>query len=159
MTLVNVMYQTSLAQFLGLFMASMDHAEKASLASKRVENIIDTMTFEIYGYINRGLYERHKIIFVFLFTVKILVAANVLDASEFALFLRGGAALDVTSLKPKPFNWMKDEAWLNINQLSQELPFFKSLLDDISRNEAIWRRWYDSNVPEVEPIPDFESRL
>ena len=44
MRLANVMYQTSLGQFLELFMGSMEKAEKASLASKRVANIIDTMT-------------------------------------------------------------------------------------------------------------------
>merc|ERR1712167_488283 len=40
MSAVNPMYQTSL----GLFLSSMGRAERASLASKRVENIIDTMT-------------------------------------------------------------------------------------------------------------------
>lgn len=35
LSLVNVMYQTSLDQFLDIFMGSMDRAEKASLASKR----------------------------------------------------------------------------------------------------------------------------
>lgn len=35
LSLVNVMYQTSLDQFLEIFMGSMDRAEKASLASKR----------------------------------------------------------------------------------------------------------------------------
>merc|ERR1712159_579756 len=61
MSAVNPMYQTSLAQFLGLFMSSMDKAERASLASKRVENIIETMTYITYRYINRGLYEKDKL--------------------------------------------------------------------------------------------------
>lgn len=56
-SLVNVMYQTSLQQFLELFMRSMDESEKASLSSKRVANIIQTMTYITYRYINRGLYE------------------------------------------------------------------------------------------------------
>ena len=36
MSLVSVMYQTSLAQFLEVFMESMEQAEKATIASKRV---------------------------------------------------------------------------------------------------------------------------
>ena len=43
MSMCNVMYQTSLTQFLELFMSSMDKAEKAALASKRVANIIETI--------------------------------------------------------------------------------------------------------------------
>lgn len=31
----------------------MDVADKASLASKRVSNIIETMTFNVYRYISR----------------------------------------------------------------------------------------------------------
>jgi dynein heavy chain, axonemal len=57
MTLVNCMYQTSLVQFTDLFSKSMTVAEKSSLASKRVQNIIDSMTYIVYRYINRGLYE------------------------------------------------------------------------------------------------------
>merc|ERR1711871_180416 len=54
MSLVNTMYQTSLFQFLQIFMESMNKAERANLASKRVQNIIETMTYMVYRYINRG---------------------------------------------------------------------------------------------------------
>ena len=70
MTLVNVMYQTSLAQFTELFSRSMTVAEKSSLASKRVQLIIDAMTYIVYRYINRGLYERDKLLFIFIVTIK-----------------------------------------------------------------------------------------
>merc|ERR1711988_742721 len=73
---VNVMYQTSLTQFLTLFNESMDKAEKATLASKRVNNIIYTLTYLVYRYINRGLYEADKLTFVLLVTVKILITAG-----------------------------------------------------------------------------------
>lgn len=68
---VNCMYQTSLTQFLGLFMDSMDKAEKATLSSKRVNNIIQEMTLIVYRYINRGLYEADKLTFVVLVTMKV----------------------------------------------------------------------------------------
>ena len=109
MRLANVMYQTSLGQFLELFMGSMEKAEKASLASKRVANIIDTMTHMTYQYINRGLYEKNKLTFVSLLALKILVAAQMLKSSDVTLFLRGG----------KPFQWMPNDVWLNVLQLSQ----------------------------------------
>jgi dynein heavy chain len=53
--------QTSLDQFQTLFDKSMDVAEKASLPSKRVNNIVEAMTYLVYRYINRGLYERDKV--------------------------------------------------------------------------------------------------
>ena len=54
MSQVNCMYQTSLDQFQEQFDKSMDVAEKANLASKRVNNIIDAMTYITYRYIDRG---------------------------------------------------------------------------------------------------------
>jgi dynein heavy chain len=158
MSLVNVMYQTSLAQFTELFMKSMDSAEKASLASKRVQNIIESMTYIAYRYINKGLYERDKLLFVFIVACKIMVTAGLLDPAEVQLFLRGGAALDIANVRKKP-TWISNESWLNVIALSDAVPFFKSLPENIVRGDAVWRRWFEDNEPERLPIPDMEQSL
>ena len=88
-SLVNCMYQTSLDQFLTIFSKSMDVAEKAALASKRVNNIIESMTYLTYRYINRGLYEKDKLSFVLMVTLKILLVAKQLQPSDIMLFLKG----------------------------------------------------------------------
>lgn len=159
MSSVNPMYQTSLKQFLELFERSMDVADKANLASKRVSNIIDSMTYIVYRYINRGLYEKDKLTFVLLVTLKILVTEKLLTGNDVTLFLRGGAALNANTVRKCPFAWFPKMAWLNVVQLSQSSSFFKTLPDEISRNEAMWRRWIDDNEPENLPIPDYDSRI
>ena len=78
-SLVNCMYQISLDQFLTIFSKSVDVAEKAALASKRVNNIIESMTYLTYRYINRGLYEKDKLSFVLMVTLKILLVAKKLQ--------------------------------------------------------------------------------
>ncbi|KAH8056491.1 dynein light chain binding protein [Aureococcus anophagefferens] len=159
MSAVNPMYQTSLTQFLELFMASMEKSERASLASKRVENIIEAMTYITYRYINRGLYEADKLTFVLICTLKILVTAGMLKSSDVMLFLRGGAALDINSVKRKPFSWLTNDAWLNVLELSSSLKFFSNMPSDMSANEAIWRRWYEDNEPEQMAVPDYETKI
>ena len=57
----NVMYQTSLRQFNALYELAIDDAEKAAMPAKRIKNIIEHMTYSIYLYIQRGLFERHKL--------------------------------------------------------------------------------------------------
>jgi dynein heavy chain len=155
MSQVNVMYQTSLDQFQGLFDSSMDLAERASLASKRVANVIDTMTYIVYRYISRGLYEKDRLSFKLLVLFNILVTAGRLTPSEVTLFLKGGAALDINAVKPKPVPWLTDTAWLNIVQLSsdQGAVVFRSLQDDVLRDDAKWKAWYNDNEPERQPIP------
>ncbi len=159
MSLVNVMYQTSLVQFLDIFMGSMDKAEKATLASKRVANIIDTMTYMTYRYINRGLYEADKLTFILLVALKILVASQMLKPSDVTLFLRGGAALDINSVRRKPFHWMTNDVWLNVVQLSQSNKFFSNIIADMVANENMWKRWYEDNEPEQISIPDYEQKI
>ncbi|CAM9708915.1 unnamed protein product, partial [Ectocarpus fasciculatus] len=159
LSLVNVMYQTSLDQFQTLFTRAMDVADKASLASKRVWNIIETMTFNVYRYISRGLYEQDKLSFKLILALKILLTARRLDQSDVTLFIKGGAALDLNSVKPKPYLWLADPAWLNAIQLSRDNVMFKTLPDEIIRNEVSWKLWYAENEPEEIPVPYFEGRL
>merc|ERR1711871_1404722 len=140
MSLVNVIYQTSLAQFLEVFMNSIKKTERASIASKRVRLIIEKMTYMIYHYINRNLYECDKLTFIILTMMKILVVAGTLTSTDVSLYLRGGAALDANSERKCTIGWMPPEVWLNIIQLSKSLAFFRSLPDTIIRNEAIWKR-------------------
>jgi len=158
MSLVNCMYQTSLAQFVELFMKSMETSEKSSVPIKRVANIVETMTYIVYRYVNKGLYERDKLLFVFIMACKIFVTAGSLDPAEVSLFLRGGAALDIANVRKKP-HWMLPEAWLNVIALSDSVPVLKSLPEMIMRNEAEWSKWYNHNEPETLPIPDLEATL
>lgn len=101
-SVVNCMYQTSLNQFNQLYELAIDNSEKATLPSKRINNIIDYMTYEIYLYIQRGLFERHKIIFALMLTSKVLQSAGKVKGEEIDIFLKGGGALDINSVRKKP---------------------------------------------------------
>lgn len=78
--------QTSLAQFNELYEEAIDEAEKAAVASKRIANIIEHMTYEIYLYVQRGLFERHKLIFALMLANKVLCSAGQVRVSS-SIFL------------------------------------------------------------------------
>ena len=162
MNSVNWMYQTSLETFTSLFVGSIADAEKAAMVSKRVGHIVQTMTYKVYRYINRGLYEKDKLIFVFVALTQVLITAGTISRSDINLFLMGGAALDINSERKKPFAWLKNDAWLSVIALSKAVPFFQTLPDDITRNEPAWRKWYEDSMPEAnmqEIVPEMYSRL
>merc|ERR1719316_227870 len=148
------MYNCSLIQFLEQFDVSIQKSEKCQPTSKRVDKIIAFLTYQVYRYMNRGLFERDKMMFKLMFTLKIMTVAGMLTGADVAMFLKAGSALDIKSERPCPFKWMLDKVWLNILAISrhtfgqEQLLFFREIVDFISRNEASWRKWYDENDPE-----------
>jgi dynein heavy chain len=134
MTLVNWMYNTSLAQFLGLFDTSIEFAPKAQLVKERVINIRTELTWRVYRYINRGLFERDKTTFKLMMGTKILIKDGKLTNADVGLFLKAGAGIDDRN---KIFIWMTDKTWLNLKALSKHkfandhTCFFKELPDRI----------------------------
>uniref|UniRef100_H2ZRC4 AAA+ ATPase domain-containing protein n=1 Tax=Ciona savignyi TaxID=51511 RepID=H2ZRC4_CIOSA len=151
MSLVNVMYQTSLRQFLQLFDLALARSAKSPIPSKRILNIIEYLTYDVFRYTSRGLYEEHKFLYVLLLTLKIALNTEKITHTEFQTFIKGG--LDLNAVDPKPKKWILDMTWLNLVQLSR-LQQFSQLLNQISRNDKGWKAWFDEEAPEEATIPE-----
>ncbi|ESO03023.1 hypothetical protein HELRODRAFT_80768, partial [Helobdella robusta] len=152
MGMVNEMYQTSLKQFLQLFDVSMLHSTKSPITHKRIQYIIDYLTYLTFSYTIRGLYEKDKFLFTLLLTLEIQLQSKAIHLEEFQCFIKGGAALDLNSVGPKP-NWITDMTWLNLVELSK-LPQFTQILVQVHKNEKVWKEWFDTEAPEESTIPD-----
>uniref|UniRef100_H0ZBP1 Dynein axonemal heavy chain 8 n=1 Tax=Taeniopygia guttata TaxID=59729 RepID=H0ZBP1_TAEGU len=153
MSMVNNMYQTSLAQFLKLFDQSIAGSKKSPVAQKRISNIIEYLTFEIHSYSVRGLYENHKFLFTLLLALKIDIERGHVENREFQTLIRGGAALDLQACPPKPCRWILDMVWLNLVELNK-LPQFEEILAQIAQSDKAWKSWFDKDAPEEEIFPN-----
>jgi dynein heavy chain len=150
---VNVMYQTSLRQFLRLFDLSMDKAAPSPIPSKRIQNIIELCTFMTFKYVARGLYETHKVLYTLLLALKIDLQRGNVHHEEFRCLIKGGAALDLNAVQKKPFNWITDSTWLNLVALSR-MQGFQEILNQVVKNEKGWKSWYEKDAPEAATLPD-----
>uniref|UniRef100_A0A4W6EG55 Dynein axonemal heavy chain 8 n=1 Tax=Lates calcarifer TaxID=8187 RepID=A0A4W6EG55_LATCA len=158
MSMVNVMYQTSLGQFLKIFDLSLERSEKSSKTQKRIANIIECLTFEVFRYTVRGLYENHKFIFTLLLALKIDLQNNKIEHNKFQVLIKGGAALDLKTCPSKPFSWILDMVWLNLVELSK-LPQFINIIAQVSQNGKPWKAWLNLDAPEEGVVPDGYNSL
>ena len=102
-----------------------------------MEIIIKYLTFHVYKYVNRGLFEKDKILFILIVCFKILQTAEKITGNDISNFLKGGAEIDAKTEKQKPqtHTFLNDKAWLNILALSRHtfgkegFPFFRELPD------------------------------
>jgi dynein heavy chain len=160
---VEWMYSTSLTQFLALYDYAIEASPKAQLIKERVQNITQWLTRRTYRYINRGLYEKDKTTFKLMMSTRIMIKDKKLNSADILLFLKAGAGMED---RAKLFNWMDNNAWLNLKALSKHKflsdtqAFYKALPDQMQRNEAAWKKWIDENEPEKCPVPDgYEEKL
>ena len=105
-------------------------SDKSPIPSKRIKNVIDYLTYEVFRYSCRGLYETHKFLFTLLLPLKIGLQSRAIGYNEFQTFIKGGAALDLKTCPPKPAKWITDIIWLNLVELSK-LHQFSQILDQV----------------------------
>uniref|UniRef100_A0A3P8UAE7 Dynein axonemal heavy chain 10 n=1 Tax=Amphiprion percula TaxID=161767 RepID=A0A3P8UAE7_AMPPE len=153
MALVNNMYQYSLASYLEVFDYSLRKSLQDSVLHKRLENIMNTLTYSVYNYGCTGLFERHKLLFSFNMTIKIEQAEERVPQEELEFFIKGNLSLEKSQRK-KPCDWLPDQGWEDIVKLAELFPEpFGSLPDDIEKNFSDWKSWYDLDGPEQAPFP------
>ena len=149
---ISSMYEYSLSNYLRVFRQSLKDARKDNMIVTRVKNIIEKLTMNIYNYTCLGIFERHKIMFSFHMTIMIMEQDNEIDPVEYDFFLKGNTSLETLSLV-KPFVWMPDQGWKDLDRLVDVNSKFSKLRGDITKNEKIWKDWYDLETPERTTIP------
>ncbi|XP_054640454.1 dynein axonemal heavy chain 1 isoform X2 [Dunckerocampus dactyliophorus] len=154
---VDPMYQYSLEWFLGIFMVGITNAERADTVEKRIANINEYFTFSLYCNVCRSLFEKHKLMFAFLLSARILMNDGEIDMAEWRYLLSGGMA---SQELPNPaIRWLSDRAWKDILGLSG-LETFSDLASTFDKHLQGFKDIFDSNLPHREPLPgEWDSKL
>ncbi|XP_026741363.1 dynein heavy chain 10, axonemal [Trichoplusia ni] len=157
---VNSMYQYSLSSYLDVFSFSLRKAMPNVILAKRLRNIIDMLTKNVYDYGCTGIFERHKLLFSFQMNIKLEQSDDHVNQQQLDFFIKGNVSLE-KSPRACPASWIPSQGWQDVMKLSLDFPnSFSALPDHISRKLKAWQEWFDSDTPESADIPDgYRDRL
>ncbi|PZC71734.1 hypothetical protein B5X24_HaOG212562 [Helicoverpa armigera] len=150
---VNSMYQYSLSSYLDVFSFSLRKAMPNVILTKRLKNIIDMLTKNVYDYGCTGIFERHKLLFSFQMNIKLEQSDDRVNQAQLDFFIKGNVALE-KSARACPASWIPSQGWQDVMKLSLDFQnSFAALPDNISRKLSEWQEWFDSDTPESADIP------
>lgn len=158
------MYNTSLQQFVFLFESSIDNAPPAPVTKDRVQNIITKLTYQVYRYINRGLFERDKSTFKLMISMKVQIKDDKLEQKDVNFFLKAGSSLEEKN-NPLQGVFPDIKVFQNIKALSMHKfgkshsAFFKDIIDKVQKKEKEWEDWVNYDAPESQPIPEMQDKI
>ena len=103
------MYQYSLQWFVRLFVLAVENSTPSNVLEERLANMNNYFTYSLYENVCRSLFERHKLLFSFVLTIKIMQGDNQIDINEWRYLLSGPAG--EIQIPPNPTKWIPENQW------------------------------------------------
>ncbi|KAI4493969.1 hypothetical protein M0802_009345 [Mischocyttarus mexicanus] len=145
---INPIYQFSLKAFSVVFQNAISKAEPAANVNSRVQNLIECITYSVFMYTTRGLFECDKLIFTCQMAFQILLACDEVTPGELDFLLRFPITPHVTS----PVDFLTNTSWGGIRSLATREEF-RNLDRDIEGSTKRWKKFIECECPEREKFP------
>lgn len=138
-----------LPRFINLFEMGVENATPSEVLEERLGHLNSYFTYSLYENVCLSLFEKHKLIFSFLLTQRILSSRNEVDLNEWQFLLTG--AQGAIHLKPNPTTWIPESSWPDIyKQLHgmNQLAKFNGIEDHFMSSSDLYLELYDSQTPQ-----------
>ncbi|XP_066544120.1 dynein axonemal heavy chain 11 [Amia ocellicauda] len=145
---INPMYQFSLKAFNVVFHKAVRQAEPSDDVRRRVNTLIDCITFSSFNYISRGLFERDKLTFTAQLAFQLLLMSKEIDVRELDFLLR----FNIDHSYISPLDFLTNSAWSAIKTMSFT-DEFRGLDRDMEGSPKRWKKVVESECPEKEKFP------
>lgn len=147
---IDAMYQFSVNWYRQLYVMSIENANKSREVERRVQILQDAITRNLYNNVCRSIFEKDKLLFSFMLTMKILSGKGNIAVEELEFLL----AFDSGDTKqPNPqAQWLPDRVWIAVNAL-EKLQIFKGFVRSFLDNITPWRTLYESKEPHLMVLP------
>ncbi|XP_039357485.1 dynein heavy chain 17, axonemal isoform X14 [Mauremys reevesii] len=145
---IDPIYQFSLKAFNVVFEKAIQRTLPAEDVKQRVINLTDEITYSVFVYTARGLFERDKLIFMAQVAFQVLLMKKEVNPVELDFLLRFPFKAGLTS----PVDFLQSQGWGGIKVLS-DMDEFKNLDSDIEGSAKRWKKFVESEAPEKEVFP------
>ncbi|KAM3184981.1 hypothetical protein ACTXT7_007293 [Hymenolepis weldensis] len=145
---IHPMYQFSLKAFRTVFEKALDASPETDTEKERLVNLMDSITYSIYLYTTRSLFERDKLIFIFLMVLQVQLYSGAFPQYLIDFLLRYPAIPDLKS----PVDFLSDLSWGGV-QVLVKMDTFRDLDKDITSSAKRWRAFVETEAPEKEKLP------
>ena len=116
---IDSMYQYSLSAFTYFFFKAIEKTGQFENEEDRVTNMRDTIRMVIYQWVSRGLFEKHKLVFLVQLTFRLMqkkIFTVDYTAAQMLFFIMGPI---VTGQANPVKKWLPDVAWYTIQAMIQ----------------------------------------
>ncbi|KAL4703187.1 hypothetical protein ACJJTC_018259 [Scirpophaga incertulas] len=131
-----------------VFQKAISKAEPAEEVSLRIKNLIDCISYSVFQYTSRGLFECDKLIFASQMTFQVLLMSEEISPADLDFFLRFPVKPHVTS----PVDFLSHNSWGGICSLAGK-DEFRNLDRDIETSPKRWKKIVELECPEREKFP------
>ncbi|XP_041355189.1 dynein gamma chain, flagellar outer arm-like isoform X3 [Gigantopelta aegis] len=161
---LNPIYQSSFSKFQALFLSAVSHSERSA-----VKAVIEKLTYSAYTTFARSLLERDRLIYALLLAIEVEESQNRVGPGEREFLISPNySSVVMSSLgftqspdsrivqAKKPFDWMTDDQFHNLQVLATHLEWFQEMFDRMPKDgrETQWRNLCECDQPENMPLPD-----
>jgi len=114
----------------------------------RVQNLIESITYQVFVYTTRGLFECDKLIFTAQMAFQILLMNEDINPAELDFLLR----FPVQANQVSPVDFITNAGWGAIKNLAA-MEDFRNLDRDMENNAKRWKKFIEAEAPEKEKFP------
>ena len=147
---VDPMYQYSLNWYINLFLKAIEEAEKSNKIEVRLAALVEKFTDILYVNVCRSLFEKDKLLFSFLLSMKVMLKEGKVSQEHLRYFLSGNTAVELP--QPNPISdpedkWLSDKSWGDLLGASMQFStIFGWVIQDFNARQKTWRNICETNT-------------
>lgn len=120
--------------------------------ARRVEMILESITFEGFSYVRRGTFEAHKLVVATMLCLRINVRKGLIKQDEVDALIKKEVAADPGPISDSLSKFIPESIWPAIVGL-QSVKLFENLIGAMESESLQWKKWYGDEKAESAELP------